>query len=95
VLGCERWPWERLRIETRDPLYLYRVDVRTRLCCCREDGGLVGDEALRHICRGKTTSGDDEAASLVLVTAVISACRWRIRLSFMRIGQPCFAASLI
>jgi hypothetical protein len=36
------------------------------LCCCREDGRLVGDEAFRHICRGKTTSGDDEAAGLVL-----------------------------
>jgi hypothetical protein len=39
----------RLRIEAGDPVHLYRVDVRTGLCCCHEDGGFVGDEELRHI----------------------------------------------
>jgi hypothetical protein len=32
-----------------DPVRLNRVDVRTRLHCCGQDGGFVGDEVLRHV----------------------------------------------
>jgi hypothetical protein len=56
----------RLRMESGDPIPLYRVDARTRLYCRREDGHLVANEALRHLGRGKITPGDYEAAGLVL-----------------------------
>jgi len=42
-------PSTRLGIEAGDPVRLYRVDVRTGLCRCYQDGGFVTDETLDHV----------------------------------------------
>ena len=44
---------------------------------------------------GRSPRVTTKQRALCSVTAVISACLWRIRLSFIRIGHPRFAASSI
>ena len=96
--AVQSWIWavaDIFRVKLVQAVLLDRVDVGARRFDRAKDRLLVRYEAAHHIRGREIPLVMTKHFALFVVTASISARRWRMRLSFIRIGQPRDAASAI